>query len=79
MSYACKDGVSKFCACAISIILFLICGFEHSVANMFYLSLSTILSDISVGAVIYDLVPVTIGNIIGGSLIAICYYFAYRD
>jgi len=46
---------------------------------MFYLSLSTILSDINVGAVLYDLVPVTIGNIIGGSLIAICYYFAYRD
>lgn len=79
MSYACKDGVSKFCACAISIILFLICGFEHSVANMFYLSLSTILSDIGVGAVIYDLIPVTIGNIIGGSIVAVCYYFAYRD
>ena len=79
MSYACKDGVSKFCACAISVILFLICGFEHSVANMFYLSLSVILSDIGVGAVIYDLIPVTIGNIIGGSIVAICYYFAYRD
>ena len=79
MSYACKDGVSKFCACAISVILFLICGFEHSVANMFYLSYSFIISDIGAGAVIYDLIPVTLGNIIGGSIVAVCYYFAYKD
>lgn len=79
MAYACKDGVSKFFACAISVILFLICGFEHSVANMFYLSLSLIVSDIGAGALIYDLIPVTIGNIIGGSIVAVCYYFAYRD
>ena len=79
MAYACKDGVSKFFACAISVILFLICGFEHSIANMFYLSYSFIISDISAGAVIYDLIPVTIGNIIGGSIVAISYYLAYKE
>ncbi len=79
MAYACKDGVSKFFACAISVILFLVCGFEHSIANMFYLSMSFIVSDISAGAALYSLITVTIGNIIGGCIVATCYYFAYRD
>ena len=46
---------------------------------MFYLSYYFIISDISAGAVIYDLIPVTIGNIIGGSIVAISYYLAYKE
>lgn len=79
MTYASKDAVGKFFACLMSIIVFLVCGFEHSIANMFYLVFAYITNDISLGAMFYDLVPVTVGNIIGGALVAIGYYFAYRE
>lgn len=79
MCYACKDGASKFLACIISIIPFIVCGFEHSVANMFYLSLAYITQDISLFGVFYDLLPVTIGNIIGGAIVGAGYHFIYKD
>lgn len=79
MAFACKDGVSKFFACMMCIIIFIICGFEHCVANMFYLVLNFLNNDISLSAIFYDLVPVTIGNILGGAVVAISYYFIYND
>lgn len=79
MTYASKDSAGKFFACLMSIVIFLICGFEHSVANMFYLVSAYITKDISLGAMFYDLLPVTLGNIIGGALVAVGYYFAYRE
>ena len=79
MSYACKDITSKFFTTAICVVVFLICGFEHSVANMFYLSLSYLVSDIEALSIFYDLLPVTIGNIIGGAIIAVGYFLAYGE
>lgn len=79
MAAACKDGISKFIACMISIILFIMCGFEHSVANMFYLFLAFMKNDITFLSIFYDLIPVTLGNIIGGALVSISYYFIYKD
>lgn len=79
MAIACKDGASKFIACMMSIILFIILGFEHSVANMFYLFLAFMKNDITFLSIFYDLIPVTIGNIIGGAIVAIGYYFIYKD
>lgn len=79
MSYACSDGISKFFSCCISVVLFLICGFEHSIANMFYITVSFFTSYTTILEVFYILFPVTIGNIVGGSIVSICYYFAYKD
>lgn len=54
------------------IYTFITCGFEHSVANMTLFSLSALLDQgvtVSYGMMMHNLIPVTIGNIIGGGLI----------
>lgn len=78
MSYATKDLVGKYVAVAIPIVIFVVEGFEHSVANMFYFSLSFIMGKVSMGQIFGNLIPVTIGNILGGMIIAGLYYVAYR-
>lgn len=47
----------------IPVTLFVISGFEHSIANMFYFSTGN--------TSFYNLIPVTIGNIIGGLLVVL--------
>ncbi|WBW49706.1 formate/nitrite transporter family protein [Peptoniphilus equinus] len=51
-------------------------GFEHSVANMTVFTLSMLLSpDVTPLMALHNLVPVTIGNIIGGFLVAGGYFY----
>lgn len=66
-----KSNVEKILVIFIPIFIFIILSFEHSVANMFYLSIGYILdSSITIKDIlINNLLPVTIGNIIGGSLL----------
>ena len=54
------------------IFTFVICGFEHSIANMTLLALSLLAphaADISAAGMAYNLFFVTIGNIIGGAAV----------
>lgn len=61
---------SKILAIIWPITAFVTLGFEHSVANMFYLPLGAFLgSPVSLVSIIYNLIPVTLGNIIGGWLL----------
>ena len=50
---------------------------EHSVANMFYLSIGYLLDNtITITSIILNnLLPVTIGNIIGGTFLGISLYY----
>lgn len=60
---------SKILAIIWPIAAFVTLGFEHSVANMFYLPLGAFLgSPVSLVSIIRNLIPVTLGNIIGGWL-----------
>jgi formate/nitrite transporter len=96
MSYGAKDIGGKIFSCFFPILLFITSGFEHSVANMFYipagiwaasnpawleaakLSESALANLTWVNFFIQNLLPVTIGNIIGGScLIGGVYWFSY--
>ena len=74
-----QDIVSKIFACWFPVMLFVMSGFEHSVANMYYLSLSFLI-DPSMNlfnAVVNNLIPATLGNIVGGAIIIpLAYYFA---
>lgn len=79
MSYAARDVISKYYAAGIPVVIFLVLGFEHSVANMFYFALAFLLSEVTVGSIAYNLIPVTMGNVIGGCIIAAGYYYAYRE
>lgn len=79
MSYASKDVISKYFAAGIPVVIFLVLGFEHSVANMFYFALAFLLKEVTISGMFYNLIPVTIGNILGGCIIATGYYYAYRE
>lgn len=58
------------------ILAFVSLGFEHSVANMTCFALAKMLNpEFGFALIFKNLIPVTIGNIIGGSLVAITYYF----
>lgn len=78
-SYAAKDVSGKILASAIPVFLFVLCGYEHSVANMFILPLSMLYdSGITVIDIFKNIIPVTIGNFIGGGIIIpVAYYFLY--
>ena len=56
------------------ILAFVSLGFEHSVANMTCFALAKMLnSDFTFALILKNLIPVTIGNIIGGGLVALTY------
>lgn len=80
MAAGARDVVSKLFACWFPVMLFVLAGYEHSVANMFYLPLGMYLgATIDWGQIlINNLLPVTIGNIIGGAvIIPVFYHVAY--
>ncbi|AFA47599.1 formate/nitrite transporter family protein [Acetobacterium woodii] len=80
MQSGAKDIVSKIFAIWFPIMLFVLSGFEHSVANMFFIPMGIFCgANITWGqAFINNILPVTIGNIIGGALIVpIAYYYTY--
>jgi formate/nitrite transporter len=76
-----KDMIGKIFAIWFPIMMFVFAGFEHSVANMTYIPLGIFLgADVSWGAFfLANLLPVTIGNLIGGAVvIPFAYYYAYK-
>ena len=75
-----KDLGGKIFAIFFPIMLFVLSGFEHSVANMFYLPLGQFLGGaVSTGQVWFNnILPVTLGNMIGGALwVPLFYYLVY--
>lgn len=65
-----QDVISKLFACWFPIMLFVLCGFEHSVANMYFIPVGMLLgAKVTMGALIKNLLCVTIGNILGGAII----------
>lgn len=92
-----KDTVGKVAGIFFPIWVFVACGFEHSVANMFYLPLGFLakgnpdyaaaatelfgitqaqMDGLDIPSILVDnLLPVTIGNIIGGSIMLAGFYY----
>ena len=96
MSYGAKDIIGKCFAIFFPISLFITSGFEHSIANMYYIPAGILaksnaswveasgltaekLANLNWNTFITkNLVPVTIGNIVGGViLVAGVYWFTY--
>lgn len=87
MATAARDITGKILACYVPIMAFVASGFEHSVANMYFIPTGLLLknelgldlpnltwSNFFIG----NLIPVTLGNIIGGVLfVGFAYWFAY--
>ncbi len=79
VSVASEDMTSKFFAILFFISTFVIIGFEHSVANMFTLPVGLMYgANSSIGAMMWqNIVPVTLGNMIGGAFVGLLYWWAY--
>lgn len=78
-----RTVADKVLAVLFPISAFVACGFEHSVANMFFLPLGFALTagrsaSFSILDALSNLALVTLGNIIGGTvLVALVYWFIY--
>ena len=78
-----RSVADKILAIVFPISAFVACGFEHSVANMFFLPLGIALAagsaaPLSLIDALSNLALVTLGNIIGGTvLVALVYWFIY--
>ena len=89
ISFAAKTPAGKAVGVFFPIMLFVVCGFEHSIANLFYVPAGLLLQTdpayAAAGAagltwgnfLIHNLVPVNLGNIIGGTLVGVGYWFVY--
>jgi formate transporter len=80
---AARSVADKILAIVFPISAFVACGFEHSVANMFFLPLGIALTASGADALSWsgafaNLGLVTLGNLIGGTgLVALVYWFVY--
>ena len=84
-SFAADEVAGKVLALWLPVMLFIICGFEHSVANMYFIPAGMLTSAIYnlpagglslFGFFVTNLIPVTIGNIIGGGICVGAMYYA---
>lgn len=74
-----RSVVDKIMAILFPITAFVAIGFEHSIANWFFLPYGMMLgADVSVVSAATNLIGVTIGNVVGGTLlVAGVYWVAY--
>ena len=87
MAFSANTTGGKIAAVFFPIMLFVLCGFEHSVANMFYIPAGMLTGAIYnlsapdiTSFLLNNLLPVTIGNIIGGALlVGSGYYLSYHS
>ena len=92
MTYSARSTIDKIAAILLPIAAFVAAGFEHSIANMYFIPVGILIkafdpafvasTGIDVSGLTWsaffvkNLIPVTIGNIIGGSLLVAAIYWA---
>ncbi len=87
MATAARDITGRIIACYVPIMAFVASGFEHSIANMFFIPMGLLLAP-SLGrsepvltwANVFfgNLVPVTLGNILGGVIfVSFAYWYIH--
>jgi formate/nitrite transporter FocA (FNT family) len=76
---ACRSVTDKILAIIFPISAFVTMGFEHSIANWFFLPYAKLLdSTIPLTESLKNIAAVTAGNLVGGTiLVAGIYYIAY--
>jgi formate/nitrite transporter len=94
MAVSARTVIGKVWAIFFPIMAFVASGFEHSVANMFFIPMGLVLkgqtaivtaagltdklAHLTVGGMVMNLIPVTLGNIIGGTFfVATLYWIVY--
>lgn len=81
MAAAARDAAGKIAALYLPVMVFVLCGFEHCVANMYYLP-AGLLTAARYGieaegltwgsALCGNLIPATLGNLVGGMGMGVC-------
>lgn len=95
MALSARDAAGRFMGAFLPVCYFVICGFEHCVANMYYISAGLLavqnpqylqlaqavgvdLSALTIGNFLLgNLLPVTLGNILGGAGLGLLLWFAH--
>ena len=70
-----KDLISKYIGIFMCVMVFILCGFEHCVANMFYFSLANVWD----ANVFLYLIIMVLGNSLGSIVIAMYYNRFYKN
>jgi len=91
LAYAGRSVTDKIVGVILPISAFVAAGFEHCVANMYFLSLAWLSTEIggipanfdasliTIPGIIHNLIPVTLGNIVGGAgLVGFVYWVIYQ-
>lgn len=91
LAYAGRSVTDKLLAVILPVSAFIAAGFEHCVANMYFLPLAWLMvqtghapenfdaSLITLSGIVHNLVPVTLGNIVGGAgFVGAFYWTIYR-
>lgn len=91
MMISSRDVTGKIFAAFFPIMAFVALGYEHSIANMYFIPMGIFLKGTAAAAgldlvnltwgnfIVKNLVPVTIGNIIGGSIfVGTLYWIVYQ-
>ena len=94
MCLAARSVTEKILAIVFPITAFVACGFEHSIANMFFIPMgiamagqaevvqaagltASQIANVNMLGLVHNLIPVTIGNIIGGSSVGVMYWLIF--
>jgi formate/nitrite transporter len=94
LCFSARSTVDKIFAILFPITAFVACGFEHSVANMYFIPMGIAMAGqakvlevaglsasqvahLNLGGFIGNLVPVTLGNIVGGTFVGGIYWLIY--
>jgi formate transporter len=94
LCFAARSVPGKVLAILFPITAFVACGFEHSIANMYFIPMGIVLAgqaevvqaagvaagqlaSLNLLGFLHNLVPVTLGNIIGGSAVGAVYWLVF--
>ena len=84
MSFAATDVAGKILSVFFPIMIFVLCGYEHCIANMYFIpagiftasEFGIVAEGLTWGAFFKHLIPVTLGNIFGGACVVGLGYWA---
>ena len=94
LCFGARTTVDKIFAILFPITAFVACGFEHSIANMYFIPMGMAMAgqakvlevagvtasqvaNLGIAGFIGNLVPVTLGNIVGGTFVGSMYWLIY--
>jgi formate/nitrite transporter len=80
LTFAARSASDKILAILFPIAAFVLLGFEHSIANLYFIPAGWAAgADVTITGFAANLIPVTLGNILGGAGgVALSYWLAYR-